>query len=187
MQKIVLIIVLFILVFYQCSVQAQYVEKEKRQKTSTQQDSIPKQANRTAWESNLRIGGNFFVSFTHAFVNLSPTVSYVSHERLTTAVGITYIYRKFTNFDAQVYGVRAIGNYLISRNLLLTVEGEYLNTLFYDSAIQNTRRTWIWNPLLGLTYRFLGAYALSVLFNFNHQEGITPYPSPLIIRVGTAF
>ena len=128
---------------------------------------------------------------TFTNINLSPIIGYKVTEGLILGGGPTYMYTSVNyggnKYRSSVYGGRLYGRQQIVENFYAQAEYEMLNVQNYFDPSNSNSRKWISAPLVGATYvQPIGnrsAFVLSVLFNLNYQENLTPYANP-IIRAG---
>ncbi|MBC7922446.1 MAG: hypothetical protein H7Z75_15305 [Ferruginibacter sp.] len=140
----------------------------------------------------LVLGGNFGLSlgnFTN--VTLSPILGYKVTDDLVLGAGPTYIYNSINygniKYKYSVYGGRLYGRQRVFDNLYAQAEYEALNVQTYSANDPNARQ-WVSAPLVGASYvQPIGprsAFIITALYNLNYKEGLTPYNSPLVLRVG---
>ena len=191
------ILLLWTLLALPALAKAQYVAGDSAQpQAPPAYGARPAQAapNPSLWDRT-RLGGNFGFSFGRVtYLEASPLLIYMVNERLQVGPGLTYIYLRsnvpnFT-YSTSIFGGRLFGRYFVLPDAFLQTELEVLN-LSVRNADFNGRYT-ITNPLVGGGYRIpLGRSGsglfFTALYNLNHITNLTPYPSPLIVRVGVAF
>ncbi|MGD1840722.1 MAG: hypothetical protein ACFB0B_07480 [Thermonemataceae bacterium] len=208
MQSYTLFFLLVILCIGALPLNAQFVEKDKREKkdtlnrveTETEKTPSPttsKSKKKGAGLERFTFGGNFGLSFgSITAIELSPAIGYKVTENLIPGVGGTYMYfsTQATNgvqtFDIEtsVYGFRGFLQYIIFENFFLWGEFETLNVEVANFDTDQLEREWVNSPFIGGGYRvpmgFRGAFNFTVLYNLNYQDNRSPYPSPLVIRAG---
>jgi len=152
----------------------------------------------------LTYGGNIGLTFgNQTVIELAPMVGYRVTEKFMVGLGVNYFYYRFRgnlainnvispySFEANLYGGRAILQYVIIPQAFLYFEQEMMNTQYIDRNDGLTKRTWLANPLAGVGYRqSVGGWSamnIMVLYNLNYQPNFSFYPSPWIIRVGVLF
>jgi hypothetical protein len=180
------VIILFTALLFTCSyAQAQYVEGDEEEPKPVQKEKIP-------LKDRIQPGGNFSLSLgTFTYIDLSPLVGYRVTPRYTAGVGATYIYQRVRTIygvaQGSVYGGRVFNRFMITPNIFAHAELESMNV---QPVFENNRK-WIASPLVGggffQPFGQRGGIMMTVLYNLNHRENVTPYPSPLIIRAGFVF
>jgi hypothetical protein len=140
---------------------------------------------------HLVYGGNIGLNFGNVTsISVSPMVGYKVTEKFTPGVGFTYNYLRFNYPGYQseainIYGGCVWARYSIFPNIFLHGEYEALNGE-WDPYVRPGYRYSLNSALIGAGYREsfgrLASYVL-VLYNATYSED-SPYPSPLIIRVG---
>lgn len=179
-------------------VQAQYVAGDSTQNSpSTPTYSQPKtnaESKPSFWDRT-NLGGNFGFSFGRVtYIEASPLLIYNVNERLQLGPGLTYIYLRNNVqpfvYSTSIFGGRLFGRYFVLPDAFLQTELETLN--FEERNADFSGRYTIFNPLVGGGYRIPGGrlgggFFFTALYNLNYQANLSPYPSPLIVRVGVAF
>lgn len=140
---------------------------------------------------HLVYGGNIGLNFgTITSISVSPMVGYKVTDRFTPGIGVTYNYLRFNYPGYQseainIYGGCIWARYYVLENIFLHGEYEALNGE-WDPYVRPEYRYYLNSALIGGGYREsfggLSSYVL-VLYNATYSED-SPYPSPLIIRVG---
>ena len=145
-----------------------------------------------SFTDKLTFGGNFGATFgTVTYVNLSPQVGYKVTERFIPGISATYIYYKDPFGDPwNIYGGSAFARYFVSPEFFVQGELENLNIEYYDFFNSERQRKWITNQMVGGGYiqplgsrSYLSISAMYIL-NYSQNSNISPYPSPLVLRVG---
>jgi hypothetical protein len=134
-------------------------------------------------------GGNFGFNIGNTwFIELSPSLGYLVNERLVSGAGISYVAygTKVMNVNLkwERYGCMLFSRYRLFDAIFANAELEMQNV--EDEWIG--KRVWIVNPLAGASYIMpfgnRGGLQVSVLYNLNYNASLSPYPSPLIWRLG---
>jgi hypothetical protein len=167
----------------------------------------------TAWQKirrKLVFGGGAGAAFSTggSFLEISPLVGYRITNKWQAGIGGTYIRAWGTrnyydpntgtlvysqNYATSLYGGRLYSEYDILKQVFLHGEYEALNLEYYDYYKGEYTRTWIGNPLVGAGFRSsLGGRAsfnILALYNLNYAQNqdISPYPSPLVLRMNFSF
>ncbi len=178
------------------SVRAQYVAGDTaRPQSPPAYGNVPAAAApKPSFWDRTNLGGNFGLSFGRVtYIEASPLLMYNVNERLQLGPGLTYIYlrnnvRPFV-YSTSVYGGRLFGRYFVLPDAFVQTELETLN--FEERNADFNGRYTIFNPLVGGGYRVPGGrlgggFFFTALYNLNYQANLSPYPSPLIVRVGVA-
>ncbi|OJJ14482.1 hypothetical protein BKI52_42640 [marine bacterium AO1-C] len=150
-------------------------------------------------------GGNFWLQFGNpTFIDISPTLGYKLTKNLIGGVGVGYLYSRFQlnnrfgqtlDLQNQIYSGRLYLQYIINteqifgegNRLFLYSEYELLRSDYYDRTNEIQRVAYIQRPQIGggLQQRLGRVYVnLMVLYNLNYLEDITPYPTPVTVRIG---
>lgn len=175
-----LFILAFILVLMHHFSIAQYYENKKEEKPPIKE--------------RIFFGGGFGLQFgTVTQVEVSPIIGYRLTKRLQAGIGITYSYyndKRFTPaFDFSTYGGSVFSRFFILDNIFAHAEIEALNTEVFNIYLETDRR-WIDNYYIGGGFyqRFgpRSGVAITILYNLNYQNGITPSSNP-VIRIGFNF
>jgi len=150
----------------------------------------------------LVFGGNVGGGYANGWnINISPTVGYRVTNTTIAGLGVSYIYSDFNNpFFANrstfnVTGGRLFVQQLLFQNLYAQAEYEYLD---YSLKIRSSDGRVISESsgqapglLLGGGYTTSFGYGLGfnmeILYNVLYQVGVSPYPSPFIIRGGLMY
>jgi hypothetical protein len=134
------------------------------------------------------IGGLSF-SQTTDFIGLQPSVGYMLTRRLLGGASFTYRYTKYKTNPPQNfhdYGVAPFLRFLVTRNIFLHTEYEYLNYDFTD--YRRSFESFIAGGGFVQPIGNKGAFYMMALYNFSYADPVagqySPYTSPLIIRVG---
>ncbi|MES2731023.1 MAG: hypothetical protein V4714_04715 [Bacteroidota bacterium] len=165
-------------------------EDSTANKTDTNAPIAKPRKERFSLKDKLVLGGTMGLGFNPTNINLSPVLGYKVTDDLVLGLGVTYMYTSIryygVKYDYSVYGGRLYGRQKVFENFYAQAEYEVLNVENYTS-LDPTSRKWIGAPLVGATYvQPLGARSsivISVLFNLNYKEGLTPYTNP-IFRLG---
>jgi hypothetical protein len=142
---------------------------------------------------HLVYGGNLGLSFGNLTnIGISPMVGYKVTDRFIPGVGGSYNYIKikypgYPTQTAQIYGGCVFAKYFITENIFAHAEYEVLNGE-WDPWFRPGVRYNLSSVLVGGGYReSFGGLSSYVLLLYNVTQGPdSPYPSPLIIRVGMA-
>lgn len=147
------------------------------------------------WEK-VYIGGNFGLQFGNTtIVNIAPQFGYRITDKLSSGLGITYIYYKYKDpiynysFSTDIYGGSIFARYLIYQNLFAYSEYEQLSFEVYDYFQNNIKRQWIPAMFVGGGYsQPIGdrSFAQITLLYDIIQDRYSPYQNP-IIRIGFGF
>ncbi len=150
-------------------------------------------------------GGNFWLQFGNpTFIDISPTLGYRLTRNLIGGVGVGYLYSRFQlnnrlgrtlDLQNQIYSGRLYLQYIINteqifgegNRLFLYSEYELLRSDYYDRTNEIQRIAFVQRPQIGagLQQRLGKVYVnLMVLYNLNYLEDITPYPTPVTVRIG---
>jgi hypothetical protein len=168
------------------NLQAQYVRDSTVTNTSsTSENSSGSTGNK------LVPGGNFgFGLGNQWFIDLSPSLGYQLKPGMVAGAGIVYnayggsFFGKKYRF--QRYGGMLFARHRIYEQFFASTELEMLNVPDEYSPVQ--QRVWIFSPLAGLSYvmpfQNRGGLQISLLYNLNHKPDLSPYPSPLVWRIG---
>lgn len=134
-------------------------------------------------------GGNFALSLGNPwFLDLSPSLGYQVNERLVSGAGLSYVAYGArvgnVKFRWDRYGGMVFSRYRLFDSFFANAELEMLNV--EDEFL--LKRVWIVNPLVGASYIMpfgrRGGLQVSLLYNLNYNENLSPFPSPLIWRIG---
>lgn len=149
-----------------------------------------------SFTDRLFYGGNIGASFGDiTLVDISPLVGYKITPRLSAGVGGTYTYYQYkTDPASHLYGGRIFGRYFLTETIFAHTEIEGLNFEKFsvnDQGMLNASRQWVVSPMIGG-----GAYTMisdraglnfMVLYILNHNQDTSPYPNPVLVRVGVVF
>ncbi len=154
-------------------------------------------------------GGNFGLQFgSITRVEISPLVGYRITPRLSSGIGITYIYHKektfITDFETSIYGGRVFSRFDLIKDfnkfiplgfnggLFAQVEYEPLNIesrIFHPFGLE-AERYWYHGVFAGggLNLPLGGRTSVNfmVLYDLNHSTR-SPYAEPYVIRFGINF
>jgi len=129
-------------------------------------------------------------------VDLSPLLGYRFNKKITLGIGATYrAILEIDNFEAkdQVYGYRGFFQADAVKGFFLHGEYERMNTAVESSIATNaatdeTYRRWKSGALVGIgkEYSFFKGIKgqVMVLYDFLHEESVSPYKRPILIRFG---
>ena len=169
-----------------CSeVQAQYVGDSSQASVPEKKEPVQE----ADFSQKLVPGGNFGLFLGNPwFLDLSPSLGYQVNDRLVSGAGISYVaYGEKVgkvNFRWERYGGMLFSRYRLFDSFFANAELEMLNV--EDEEIG--KRVWIVNPLVGASYIMpfgtRGGLQVSLLYNLNYNENLSPFPSPLIWRIG---
>lgn len=151
--------------------------------------------------SRFHLGGGADARFGPVtYIQLSPQLSFDVTQRLSSGIGLTYVYYRY-NYD-QIYGSGGIHissiyggsfhlNYRILESIVLYTEYESLNFEYYDPNIFDFKRKWVNSFFVGGGYRqyFNNGHSyvqMLLLYNLNYQPN-SPYPSPWMPRISVYF
>ena len=179
---------LFCLLFFSFlpDAQAQYVRDQLSDTTSQQESGVD-----VPFTERLVPGGSFGLSFGNPwYVNLAPNLGYQFSERLVGGAGLTYSAFGGTaagrSYRFERYGGSVFSRFRLFDAIFANAELELLNVP--NEMSFTAERVWLVNPLLGLSYIMplgkRGGIQASLLYNLNYQPNLSPYPSPLIWRIG---
>ncbi|CAN5913250.1 hypothetical protein BH11BAC7_BH11BAC7_23150 [soil metagenome] len=186
-----ILLVLMLLVLPVC-LAAQYEDDEAVKKNTPAK--TPTTLPPYSLKDHLVYGGNFGLNFGNVTsISVSPMIGYKVTDKFTPGIGLTYNYLRF-NYQGyrsdpiHIYGGSIWARYYILENIFLHGEYEALNAE-WDPYVHPGYRYNLNSALIGGGYRQsfgnLASYVL-VLYNVTYTED-SPYPSPLIIRVGFGF
>ncbi|CAN5232076.1 hypothetical protein BH09BAC5_BH09BAC5_16260 [soil metagenome] len=156
--------------------------------------ATPKKEMPGSFTERLVYGGNMGLNFGNVTsISISPMIGYKVTERFIPGIGATYNYLKFHYQGYQseaihIYGGSIWARYYILDNIFLHGEYEALNGE-WDPYFRPNYRYYLNSVFLGGGYRQsmgnLSTYVL-VLYNVTYSQN-SPYPSPLVLRVGFGF
>ncbi|HAS42760.1 MAG TPA: hypothetical protein DCS93_19925 [Microscillaceae bacterium] len=150
-------------------------------------------------------GGNFWLQFGNpTFIDISPTLGYWLTPSLIGGVGVGYLYSRFQlnnsfgqtlDLQNQIYSGRVYLQYIIDtkqllgegNRLFLYSEYEVLRSDYYDRTNELQRVAYVQRPQIGggIQQRLGRIFVnLMVLYNLNYLEDVTPYPTPVTVRIG---
>ena len=144
----------------------------------------------------LVLGGMFQVNKDPTSVDLSPLLGYRFNKKYTLGIGATYrAVLDFDNFETtdQVYGYRGFFQRDVVKGFFLHGEYERMNTAAESSSASTAPtdeayRRWKSGALVGAgkEYSFVKGIKgqVMVLYDFLHEDGVSPYKKPLVIRFG---
>lgn len=144
-------------------------------------------------KSRIVPGGNFALSFGNPYwIDLSPTVGYLVSDKTLLGVGATYMASGGNYFgykySFQYYGGRTFVRRQLMENIYGNAELDFLNVPYFTGKGNESLRRWLVSPLVGASYVVpfgrRGGLQVSLLYNLNYQQAYSPFPSPLIWRVG---
>lgn len=190
------VISLLFFLFATNSINAQYVEKEKRMQTPT--DTIPVVKQNQQPKSNfdwskLAPGGNFALSFGNPTnILIAPAVGYRVTDKFIPGVGITYMYSRVnygnTIYQSHTYGGRAYLQYMLISNIFVYGEYQALNGQIFNNTTEVLERKWIYSPFVGAGLRVpvgsRSGITIMALYNLNYSQATSIYNSPWSFRVG---
>jgi len=193
---------------------AQYVPKDKRKDSTQTKPTPRKSVEvKSSYNENEREemgnrwlpGGNFWLQFGNpTFIDISPTLGYWLTPSLIGGVGVGYLYSRFQlnnrfgqtlDLQNQIYSGRVFLQYIIdtkqllgeSNRLFLYSEYEVLRSNYYDRTNEVQRVAYVQRPQIGggIQQRLGRVFVnLMVLYNLNYLEDVTPYPTPVTVRIG---
>ena len=155
----------------------------------------PPREQRDFWDK-IYIGGNLGLQFgTYTVVDLEPQIGYRITDRLTSGIGITYIYSKYTDptynytFKTNIYGGSLFTRFLVYESLFAQVEYEQLSLEAFDYFQQKATRIWVPAFFVGGGYRQQigerSSFQFLILYDII-QDRNSPFINP-VIRVGFGF
>lgn len=150
----------------------------------------------TKFSDRLNFGGSFGLMFgTSTNIDLSPTVSYIFDKKISAGVGVVYNYIALhnINFQTNIYGGKAFGNYVITNNIFFHAEYEVLSlqTNPFDRAnlYPNQDRFFSESFFVGGGYRQYisekSFFSMMILFDLNYNPN-SFHENP-VIRAGFNF
>jgi len=179
---------------------AQYVPEPNQIKdttiyvASTQKETIRSERKSGFDKEKLVPGGNFALSFGNPYyVDISPSLGYMVTEGLLLGVGATYIASGGTSvygykYSFNFYGGRLLGRQKLFENFFANAELDFLNVPYFYNTNNETLRKWLVSPLIGGSYVMpfgkRGGIQATLLYNLNFQQAFSPFPSPLVWRLG---
>lgn len=132
-------------------------------------------------------GGGFSGGSQYLNISVSPLIGYKITEQFSAGLQITYQYVKFIDATANNYGGGPFLRYNFTQKLFGYSQYEYLN--YQALGYGNDRERFDFNSLfVGIGYSEpignKAAFNITALYNLLHQDGRSPYQSPLVFRVG---
>jgi hypothetical protein len=132
-------------------------------------------------------GGNFSLWFGNStLLDISPLAAYKITEKAHIGIGGTYRYYNDPYISTSVYGGRAFFRYMLFESIYAHVEYESLSVEYPQNG--KLTRDFVSAALLGATYRSMISEhfysTMSVFYNTNYVQKISPYANPLVIRIG---
>lgn len=133
-------------------------------------------------------GGGFSGGTNYLNLSVSPLVGYKVTEEFSAGMQISYQYVKSGDFKISNYGGGPFLRYNVGDRLFGYTQFEYLN-FGYPDYFGEIQRLGFESWFVGLGYvEPLGdnfAFNILALYNLLYQSGgNSPYPSPLVFRVG---
>jgi hypothetical protein len=150
----------------------------------------PTEASRD-WKTRLVPGGNFGLGLgTQWYVDLSPSLGYQLHPRSVAGAGAIFNAYGGTfqgiRYRFYRYGAFLFGRYRLFDSFYASAELEALNV--NDENASEAKRIWVLSPLVGGSYIVpfgsRGGIQASLLYNLNYKPYLSPYPSPIVWRLG---
>lgn len=163
---------------------------------------ISRSAQKSAFWSRTRFGGNFGAGFGNqfSFANVSPRMYYLATEKLWLGSGITFIWTKNNYYPVPynqqiVYGLNLSAQYMLSGPIYAQIEYEPLSFERYYTdpnsnriVITGQERLWAHGVFAGGGIRQelgRGAVFISVLYNLTWSNQIDSYYArPWLFRIG---
>jgi hypothetical protein len=195
----------YILVFLCSFVFANAFAQDKVFKMTPQDTIVPKVKEEKAPKQNTAdigfkkiVGGNvwFNVWGSYYYFDISPVAAYKLNEKTHLGVGATYRYVSGYSYssglssDYSVYGGRVFMRYMLFPSIFAHAEYEYMYGLpipVLRGSSYFAERSWVAGTLIGGSYRSMmgerTASTLTILYNATHVTNVTPYTSPLVIRL----
>lgn len=182
----------FLLLYH--TVSAQYVEEKKSARDTTIQvrsSSSGGYSNQSGGgfdTDRLVPGGNFALSFGNpSFVDISPRLGYMVNEKVMVGLGVTYMNFKSSFVNFNFYGAQIFSRIQLFENFYGNAEVDFLNVPDLYGNLDNGRR-WLVSPLIGGSYVVpfgkRGGIQATLLYNLNYQQAYSPFPSPVVWRLG---
>ena len=159
------------------------------------------QKKKSALMDRIRFGGGAGAQFgAQTYIQATPQITYYITDRLTSGLGITYIYYRYDLdriygsggiYTSSVYGGSAHVNYLLLKSALIHTEYEALNYEYYDRITYNFERRWLGSFFVGGGYRQYfnndrSYIQILLLYNLNYQPN-SLYSSPFVPRINIYF
>ncbi len=151
------------------------------------------------WKKSF-VGINLTPSFGYGAFQIyaSPTLGYRITDNFNAAAGPLYMFfRQSTNIgniNASIWGGRLWAQHRIYRTFYAHAEYEVMGAIRSLGANGTIERQTIGNPLAGaafVTESESGFQSLTILYNLNYIDGVTPYGTLLgisiVFRVGWCF
>ncbi len=135
-------------------------------------------------------GGGFSGGNQYINVAVSPLIGYKFTDQFSGGLQITYQYVRFIDISASNYGGGPFLRYNFTPKFFGYTQYEYLNYLPLGATNSSENRYHFNSWFVGIGYSEpLGdraAFNIMALYNLLHQDGRSPYRSPLLFRVGFA-
>jgi hypothetical protein len=144
-----------------------------------------------SFASKLVPGGSLALDFGNPwYLDISPNLGVQINERLVGGLGIIYNAYGQTiygiKYKYERYGASAFARYRMFDTFFANAEIDIVNVP--DEYSLEGNKVWTVNPMLGASYivpfGIRGGLQASLLYNLNYAENLSPYPSPLIWRIG---
>jgi hypothetical protein len=167
---------------------SQYVRDSTRTDKTNSAESTEEDI---SFASKLVPGGSLALNFGNPwYLDISPNLGIQINERLVGGLGIIYNAYGQTiygiKYNSERYGASAFARYRMFETFFANAEIDIVNVPDENSLEGN--KIWTVNPLLGASYIVpfgkRGGLQASLLYNLNYSENLSPYPFPLIWRIG---
>ncbi|MDX2305000.1 MAG: hypothetical protein NW226_19470 [Microscillaceae bacterium] len=178
-------------------------KSEKEKKSRVKPSELAEQS---FWQ-RLTLGGNTGFSFGNpTVIDLSPLLGYRFTERFVAGFGGNYLYYKgndivglvngilvnLGNIKGSYYGARSYGQYFVVPQAFIWAELEGMNVEYFNENQGRIDRQWQLAPLVGGGFfQSIGnsrsGFSATILYNINHQSGISWRGTPWVTRVGFNF
>jgi hypothetical protein len=159
---------------------------------------IPDKAEKQAQANlgkKLSVGGNFSIIFNPLLIDISPNINYQASRHLVLGAGLGAIYTrrsllKDTLQTQLIWTGRTFARITVARYFNLQAEYELMqtHTRKKHNDYEISQQKLLHNPLFGGGLRIpvtkYAAVNITMMYNFNYQKGISPYPSPWVFRLG---